>query len=73
MRLIPLIALVGTLGLLGGCFDRDDDHPAKDADQSKPSLQMQQPGDKPATQPAPALNRCPGRNPANKTRTRTTA
>ena len=49
MRLIPLIALVGTLGLLGGCFDRDDDHPAKDADQSKPSLQMQQPGDKPAT------------------------
>ena len=64
MRLIPLIALVGTLGLLGGCFDRDNDHPAKDADQSKPPLQMQQPGDKPATQPAPAPEPMPGQKPS---------
>ena len=60
MRLIPLIALVGTLGLLAGCFDRDNDHPAKDADQSKPSLQMQQPGDKPAPDPEPR----PGQKPS---------
>ncbi|MFY1033477.1 hypothetical protein [Pseudomonas asiatica] len=64
MRLIPLIALVGTLGLLGGCFDRDNDHPAKDADQSKPSLQMQQPGDKPATQPAPDPEPMPEQKPS---------
>lgn len=60
MRLIPLIALVGTLGVLGGCFDRDNDHPAKDADQSKPSLQMQQPDDRPAPHPAPDPEAMPG-------------
>ncbi|MFK0310353.1 hypothetical protein ACIQUF_03835 [Pseudomonas sp. NPDC090233] len=53
MRLIPLFALLGSLTLVGGCFDRDSDHPAKDADQSKPSLQMQQNTEKPAPQPAP--------------------
>ncbi|MFB4394278.1 MULTISPECIES: hypothetical protein [unclassified Pseudomonas] len=37
-------ALLGAIvALLSGCFDRDDDHPAKDADPSKASLQMQQP------------------------------
>lgn len=52
MRTAPLICILGSLTLLGGCFDRDTDHPAKDADQSKPSLQMQKP-DTPAPQPAP--------------------
>ncbi|QXH49020.1 hypothetical protein KSS94_13690 [Pseudomonas fakonensis] len=52
MRITPLLCLLGSLSLLGGCFDRDNDHPAKDADPSKPSLQMQQP-DTPATQSAP--------------------
>ncbi|MBF8723989.1 MULTISPECIES: hypothetical protein [Pseudomonas] len=52
MRMAPLICLLGSLTLVGGCFDRDDDHPAKDADPSKPSLQMQKP-DAPATEPAP--------------------
>ncbi|MHC6225621.1 hypothetical protein ACYU03_12745 [Pseudomonas sp. X10] len=42
MRLAPLFCLLGSLLMLGGCFDRDD-HPAKDADPSKPSLQMQKP------------------------------
>ncbi|MFB4394700.1 MULTISPECIES: hypothetical protein [unclassified Pseudomonas] len=47
-------ALLGaTLALLSGCFERDNDHPAKDADPSKPSLQMQQP-DPPATRSSPA-------------------
>ncbi|MDH1633133.1 hypothetical protein [Pseudomonas mosselii] len=46
MRIAPMICL------LGGCFDRDNDHPAKDADPSKPSLQMQQP-DTPTTNPSP--------------------
>ncbi|MNI99165.1 hypothetical protein D3C73_1581770 [compost metagenome] len=48
-----IIVLLSSLTLLGGCFDRDAEHPAKDADQSKPSLQMQQPDEKPAPQPAP--------------------
>jgi len=53
MRLIPIMGLLGSLTLVGGCFDRDSHHPAKDADQSKPSLQMQQNTEKPAPQPAP--------------------
>ncbi|QXH44498.1 hypothetical protein KSS93_16560 [Pseudomonas xanthosomatis] len=52
MRITPLLCLLGSLSLLSGCFDRDNDHPAKDADPSKPSLQMQQP-DTPTTEPAP--------------------
>lgn len=53
MRLIPLIALLGSLTVLGGCFDRDsDDHATQDNDQSKSSVQMQN-TDKPAPQPAP--------------------
>ncbi|WP_410481945.1 hypothetical protein ACJ70E_12175 [Pseudomonas plecoglossicida] len=60
MRLPPLITLIGALTLLGGCFDRDTDHPAKDADPSKPSLQMQQPGDTPAAQPTPGSDPQPG-------------
>lgn len=53
MRTAPMICLLSSLALLGGCFDRDTDHPAKDADPSKPSLQMQKPDDLPAPQPAP--------------------
>ncbi|WP_237858456.1 hypothetical protein [Pseudomonas sp. PGPR81] len=53
MRTTAIIVLLSSLTLLGGCFDRDAEHPAKDADQSKPSLQMQQPDEKPAPQPAP--------------------
>jgi len=64
MRLPTLIALIGTLSLVGGCFDRDTDHPAKDADPSKPSLQMQQPDDKPAPQPAPDPEPMPGQKPS---------
>ncbi|AIN58455.1 MULTISPECIES: hypothetical protein [Pseudomonas] len=52
MRIAPLICLLGSLGLLAGCFDRDNDHPAKDADPSKPSLQMQQPNP-PTANPTP--------------------
>ncbi|AMK31250.1 hypothetical protein QYE73_18690 [Pseudomonas mosselii] len=52
MRITPFICLIGSLSLLSGCFDRDNDHPAKDADPSKPSLQMQQP-DTPTTNPSP--------------------
>ncbi|MCV9917429.1 MULTISPECIES: hypothetical protein [Pseudomonas] len=52
MRLVPTVCLLSSLALLGGCFDRDTDHPAEDADQSKPSLQMQKP-DQPAPQPTP--------------------
>ncbi|MEF9898832.1 MAG: hypothetical protein RR736_10060 [Pseudomonas sp.] len=52
MRITPLLCLFASLTLLGGCFDRDPDHPAKDADQSKPSLQMQKP-DEPSSPPAP--------------------
>lgn len=64
MRLIPLIALLGTLALTTGCFDRDNDHPAKDADPSKPSLQMQQPDTTPAPQPAPGPEPMPGQKPS---------
>ncbi|MBA1204126.1 hypothetical protein G7009_20610 [Pseudomonas capeferrum] len=42
MRTASLICLLGSMTLVSGCFDRSD-HPAKDADQSKPSLQMQKP------------------------------
>ncbi|MBA1193084.1 hypothetical protein G7007_09455 [Pseudomonas entomophila] len=49
MRIISILCLSTGLILLGGCFDRSD-HPAKDADQSKPSLLMKQP-DKPITSP----------------------
>ncbi|AMA45901.1 hypothetical protein ACI2KE_00330 [Pseudomonas monteilii] len=49
MRTLPILCLSTTLVLLSGCFDRTD-HPAKDADQSKPSLLMKQP-DKPITSP----------------------
>lgn len=38
--------------LLGGCFDNSN-HPGKDSDPSKPSLQMQQPAESPAAQLAP--------------------
>ncbi|MFJ4452890.1 hypothetical protein ACIP1G_03205 [Pseudomonas sp. NPDC089392] len=64
MRLTPLIALMGALTLLSGCFDRDNDHPAKDADPSKPSLQMQQPDAQPAPQPAPDPEPMPGQKPS---------
>ncbi|MCI0911340.1 hypothetical protein OSW16_13860 [Pseudomonas putida] len=53
MRTTAIIIALSSLTLLGGCFDRDPDHAAEDADHSKPSLQMQQPDDKPAPQPAP--------------------
>ena len=42
MHLKPLIVLLGSLTLLGGCFDRDNNHPGKDNDSSKASVQMQQ-------------------------------
>ena len=38
--------------LLGGCFDNSN-HPGKDSDPSKPSLQMQHPAESPAAQLAP--------------------
>ena len=53
MHLKPLIVLLGSLTLLGGCFDRDNNHPGKDNDSSKASVQMQQHDEKPAPQPAP--------------------
>lgn len=52
MRITPVLCLLASITLVGGCFDRDTDHPAKDADQSKPSLQMQKP-DTPTTEPTP--------------------
>ncbi|HAB02467.1 MAG TPA: hypothetical protein DCE25_05875 [Pseudomonas sp.] len=58
----PLIALMGSLMLLGGCFDRDNNHPGKDSDPSKPSVQMQQHDDKPAPQPAPDPEPMPREN-----------
>ena len=61
MRTAPLICLLGSLSLLGGCFDRDDDHPAKDADPSKPSLQMQKP-DAPATERVPESQPLPSQD-----------
>lgn len=51
-NLLAIALLTACFTLLGGCFDRDNDHPAKDADPSKPSLQMQQP-DTPTTSPSP--------------------
>ncbi|MBK4993271.1 hypothetical protein IAE39_001445 [Pseudomonas sp. S37] len=51
-NLFVALLLTASFSLLGGCFDRDKDHPAKDADPSKPSLQMQQPTP-PATTPPP--------------------
>ncbi|MDG9884195.1 MULTISPECIES: hypothetical protein [Pseudomonas] len=48
-----LLLLSGLLAL-GGCFDNSD-HPGKDSDPSKPSLQMQQPqSESPASQLAPS-------------------
>jgi len=47
-----LLLLTGVLAL-GGCFDNSN-HPGKDSDPSKPSLQMQQPqSESPAAQLAP--------------------
>lgn len=51
MRVTPIICLLSASLMLGGCFNRDNNHPAKDADPSKPSLQMQKP-DAPVTAPA---------------------
>lgn len=59
MRLTSFMLLLGSLTLVGGCFDRDNDHPAKDADPSKPSLQMQQPDATPAAQPAAGAESTP--------------
>ena len=64
MRLTHWVALVGAMTLMGGCFDRDNNHPGKDADPSKPSLQMQKPDDLPAPQPAPDTEPMPGQKPA---------
>lgn len=48
-----LFLLSGLLAL-GGCFDNSN-HPGKDSDPSKPSLQMQQPrSESPAAQLAPS-------------------
>lgn len=48
-----IILLSGVL-LLGGCFDNSN-HPGKDSDPAKPSLQMQQPQtESPASQLAPS-------------------
>lgn len=57
----PTVCLFGSLAVLTGCFDRDDSHPAKDADESKPSLQMQQ-HQTPAPQPAPGPEPMPQDN-----------
>ncbi|CAG8863497.1 hypothetical protein PS627_00435 [Pseudomonas fluorescens] len=57
MRTTPVICLLSATLLLGGCFNRDD-HPAKDADPSKPSLQMQKP-DAPVSSGAPAQQPVP--------------
>nr|WP_314484482.1 hypothetical protein [uncultured Pseudomonas sp.] len=54
MRAIGLFTLMGALTLVGGCFDRDNNHPGKDSDASKPSLQMQQPDEHAAPRSAPA-------------------
>ncbi|MCU1720239.1 MULTISPECIES: hypothetical protein [Pseudomonas] len=47
------VFLLSGLLLLGGCFDNSN-HPGKDSDPSKPSLQMQQPAENPASQLAPS-------------------
>ncbi|WP_060507070.1 hypothetical protein [Pseudomonas sp. NBRC 111124] len=62
MRLKPLIALLGSLTLLGGCFDRDNNHPGKDNASNKASVQMQQHDEKPAPQPAPDPEPMPQEN-----------
>ena len=47
------VMLLSSLLLLGGCFDNSN-HPGKDSDPTKPSLQMQQPTTQsPAAQFAP--------------------
>lgn len=51
-NLFVVLLLSASFSLLGGCFDRDKDHPVKDADPTKPSLQMQQPTP-PAANPPP--------------------
>jgi len=45
---------MGALTIVGGCFDRDNNHPGKDSDASKPSLQMQKPDENAAPRSAPA-------------------
>ncbi|MFD2644851.1 hypothetical protein [Pseudomonas japonica] len=48
-----VMLLLSGLLALGGCFDNSN-HPGKDSDPSKPSLQMQQPpAESPASQLAP--------------------
>jgi hypothetical protein len=42
MNAIRILCLGACLVLLQGCFN-EPDHPGKDSDQSKPSLQMQKP------------------------------
>jgi len=54
MRTFPLITLMGALTIVGGCFDRDNNHPGKDSDASKPSLQMQKRDENAAPRSAPA-------------------
>lgn len=54
MRTVSLITLLGALTIVGGCFDRDNNHPGKDSDASKPSLQMQKPDENAAPRSAPA-------------------
>lgn len=61
MRTAPLIGLLCSMALLSGCFDRSD-HPAKDADQSKPSLLMKKPDTtigegEPAKRPMPSQDK----------------
>lgn len=61
MRVTPILCLLSASLMLGGCFKRDD-HPGKDSDPSKASLQMQKPDDPvssgaPAQQPAPATEK----------------
>lgn len=53
MKTRASIMLLAALLVLGGCFDNAN-HPGKDSDPSKPSLQMQQPpSESPASQLAP--------------------
>lgn len=42
MNMVRIFGLGACLVLLQGCFN-EPDHPGKDSDQSKPSLQMQKP------------------------------
>lgn len=52
MNIRASIVLLSGLLVLGGCFDNSN-HPGKDSDPAKPSLQMQQPQENPASQLAP--------------------